>query len=100
MQTKLVRTRTCMSLPKRAQYSESHKQFNESLSINVNEELSKFKDLVIEEFDALKLSFLVEVDSFKKRHLIFCDNDVLAGNSERLVKQLQEDITFLREQLK
>ena len=56
--------------------------------------------MVIEEFDALKLSFLVEVDSFKKRHLIFCDNDVLAGNSERLVKQLQEDITFLREQLK
>ena len=56
--------------------------------------------MVIEEFDALKLSFLVEVDSFKKRLLIFCDNDVLAENSERLMKQLQEDITFLREQLK
>ena len=49
---------------------------------------------------ALKSSFLAEVDSFKKRHLISCGNDVLAENSERLTKQLQEDITFLREQLK
>ena len=78
----------------------SHKEFNESLRINVNEELSKFKVSVIEEFDALKSSFLAEVDSFKKRHLISCGNDVLAVNSERLIKQLQEDITFLREQLK
>ena len=42
---------------------------------------------------------MTEVDSFKKRHLISCDNDALAENSERLIKQLQEDITFLREQL-
>ena len=89
-----------MSLPKGAQYSKSHKEFNESLRINVNEELSKFKVSVIEEFDALKSSFLAEVDSFKKRHLISCGNEVLAVNSERLLKQLQEDITFLRGQLK
>ena len=44
---------------------------------------------------------MAEVHSFKKRHLISCGNDVLAENvSERLIKQLQEDITFLREQLK
>ena len=89
-----------MSLPIGAQYSKNRKQFNESLRINVNEELSKFKDSVIEEFDALKSSFLAEVDSFKKRHLISCNNDVLVENSERLIKQLQDDITFLREQLK
>ena len=101
MQIKLVGKRTCLSLPEWAQYSKSHKQFNESLRINVNEELSKFKDSVVEEFDALKSSFLAEVHSFKKRHLISCGNDVLAENvSERLIKQLQEDITFLREQLK
>ena len=42
-----------------------------------------------------------EVHSFKKRHLISCGNDVLAEDVyERLIKQLQEDITFLREQLK
>ena len=56
--------------------------------------MSKFEDSVIEEFDALKLSFLAEVDSLSY------GNDVLAENSERLIKQLQEDITFLREQLK
>ena len=68
--------------------------------INANEELSKFKDSVIEEFEALKSSFLAEVDSFKKRHLNFCGYAVSVENSERLIKQLQEDITFLREQLK
>ena len=100
MQIKLVGTRTSLSLPKGAQYSKSHKEFNDSLRLNVNEELSKFKGSVIEEFDALKSSFVAEVDSFKKRHLISCGNDVLAENSERSIKQLQEDITFLREQLK
>ena len=70
-----------------------------SLRINVNEELSKFKDSVIEEFDVLKSPFLAEVDSFKKRHLISCGYDVLVENSERLIKQLQEGMAFLREQL-
>ena len=54
MQIKLVGTRPCLSLPKGAQYSRNHKQFNESLIINANEELPKFKDFVIEELDALK----------------------------------------------
>ena len=71
MQIKLAATWTCLTLPKGAQYSKSHKQFNESLRINVNEELSKFKDSVIEKFDALKSSFLAEVHSFKKRRLTF-----------------------------
>ena len=101
MQIKLVGTQTCVSLLKGAQYSKSHKQFNESLRINVNEELSKFKDFVIEEFNALKSSFLAEVHSLKKRHLSSCGKDVSAENvSECLIKQLQEDIMFLREQLK
>ena len=58
-----VGKRICLSLPKGTQYSKSHKEFNESLRINLNEELSKFKNSVIEEFDALKLTFLTEVDS-------------------------------------
>ena len=99
MQIKLVRIRNWLSLPKGTQYSKSHKQFNKSLRININEELWKFKDSVIKEFDALQPSFLAEVDPFKKSHLISCGNDVLAENSERLIK-LQEDITFLGEQLK
>ena len=60
------------------------------LRVNINEELSKFKDSVIEGFDALKSSFLAEVDSLKKRHLISCGNDVLGENSEHLIKQLQD----------
>ena len=67
-----------MSLPKGAHYSKSYEHCNESLRINANEELSKFKDSVTKEFDALKSSFLAEVDSFKKRHLNSCGNDVLA----------------------
>ena len=55
-----------MSLPKGAQYSKSHKEFKKSSRVNVNEELPKFKDSVIDEFDALKSSFLAEVDSFKR----------------------------------
>ena len=43
---------------------------------------------------------MAELDSYKKRHLISCGNNVLAENSEHLMKQLQEGITFLREQLK
>ena len=58
------------------------------------------KFFIIDEFDALKSSFLAEADSFKKRHLISCGNDILAENSERSIKQLPEDITFLGEQLK
>ena len=80
VQIKLVGTGTCLSLPKGAQYSKSYKQFNESLRITVNEELSKFKDSVIEEFDALKSSFLAEADFIKKRRLISCGNDVLDEN--------------------
>ena len=77
MQIKLVGTWTCLSLPKGARYSKSYKQYNESLRINVNEELSKFKDSVI---DALKSSFLAEADFIKKRRLISCGNDVLDEN--------------------
>ena len=70
VQIKLVGTWTCLPLPKGPQYLKGHKQCNESLRINVNEELSKFMNSVIEEFDALKSLFLAKVDSFKKRHLI------------------------------
>ena len=56
VQAKLVGTRTCLSISKRAQHSKSHKQCNESLRINVNKQLSKSKNTVIEEFDTLKLS--------------------------------------------
>ena len=54
VQIKLVGTRTCFSILKKAQHSKSHKKCNESLRINVNKELSKSKNTAIEEFDTLK----------------------------------------------
>ena len=76
--------------------SKCYGQYDESLRVIANEELWKFKDSVIEEFDALKYLFLSAVDSFKERHLNSCGNDILIENSEHLIKPLQEDITFLR----
>ena len=50
--------RNCLSLPKGTQYSMNQKQCNdESLRTNVNENVSKFKDSVIQEFDALNCHF-------------------------------------------
>ena len=68
----------------RSSVLKSYEQCNESLKISANEELSKFKDSVIEEFNALKSSFLAEVDSYKNRHLNSCGNGVLVENSEHL----------------
>ena len=85
MQIKLVGTRTCLSLPKGTQYLNIYKQYNESLRINANEELQKFKDFVIEKFDVLRASCLAEVDSFKNRHLNFSGNDVLVENPEQFL---------------
>ena len=42
VQIKIVGIRICLSLQKGAHYSNSHKESNESLRVNVNEELSKF----------------------------------------------------------
>ena len=73
---------------------------NDTLAISENEELIKFKNSIIEEFDALKSSFFAEVNSFKNKHLNSCLNDVSINNSESLIKQLQDNINFLRWQLK
>ena len=60
---KLIGTRTCVSLPKLNQDSNSKESSdetlasNDNLTISENEELIKFKNSVIEEFDALKSSF-------------------------------------------
>ena len=73
---------------------------NDTLVISENEELINFKNSIIEEFDALKLSFFAEVNSFKNKHLNSCLNGVSINNSECLIKLLQDNINFLREQLK
>ena len=62
--------------------------------------LIKFKNSIVEEFDALKSLFLSEVNSFKNKHLNSYHNDTSINNSECLIKQLQDNINFIREQLK
>ena len=46
--------------PKLGQYPNSSKSSNETMAINANKELIKVKDSIIEEFDAIKSSFLLK----------------------------------------
>ena len=46
--------------PKLGQYPNSSKNSNETMAINANKELIKVKDSIIEEFDAIKSSFLLK----------------------------------------
>ena len=71
-----------------------------TLTLSENEELFKFKNSIIDEFDALKSSFFAEVNSLKNKYLNSFSNDVSINNAERLIKQLQDNIDFLRQQLK
>ena len=103
---KLLGTLTCLHLSKLNQDSNSKESSddtlasNETLAIIENKELIRFKSSIMEEFDALKSSFFAEVNLFKKKHLNSYSNDVSINNSECLIKQLQDSINFVREQLK
>ena len=66
VQIKLVGTQTCLSLPEGAQYSKNHKEFNESSGINVNEELSKFKDSINEELIPINYHFWQKIIPLKR----------------------------------
>ena len=70
------------------------------MTLSENEELFKFKNSIIDEFDALKSSLFAEVNSLKNKYLNSFSNDVSINNAERLIKQLQDNIDFLRQQLK
>ena len=62
----LLGTRTCLSLPKLNHDSNSKESIdetlasNDTLTLSENEELIKFKKSIIDEFDALKSSFLLK----------------------------------------
>ena len=73
---------------------------NETSAISEKEELIEFWKSILEDFDALKSSTFAEVNSFKNKHLSSYPNDVSINNSERLIKQLQGNINFLRQQLR
>ena len=69
---------------------------NYTSTLSENEELIKFKNSLINEFDALKSSIFAEVNSFKNKYLNSYSKDVSINNSERLIKQSQNNINFLR----
>ena len=62
----LLGAHTCLSLPKSNQDSNSKENIdetlvsNDTLTLSGNEELIKFKNSIINEFDALKSSFLLK----------------------------------------
>ena len=95
MKIKLLGTRICLSLPKSNQNSSSKNSndktlaSNDILALSENEELIKFTNSIIDEFNALKSSFFAEVNSFKNKYLNSYPNDVSINNSEPLIKQLQ-----------
>ena len=103
---KLLGTQMCLSLPKSNQDFNSKNSIDETLvsndtfALSENEELIKFKISITDEFDALKSSFFAEVNLFKNKYLSSYSNDVSINNSERLIKQLQDNINFLRQELK
>ena len=103
---KFLGTRTYLSLPKSNQDSNSKESIdetlasNDTLTLSENEELVRFKNSIIDEFDALKSSFFAEVNSFKNKYLNSYSNGISINNSEGLIKQLQDNINFLRQQLK
>ena len=92
MKIKLLGTRICLSLPKSNQNSSSKNSndktlaSNDILALSENEELIKFTNSIIDEFNALKSSFFAEVNSFKNKYLNSYPNDVSINNSERLIK--------------
>ena len=96
----------CLSLPKSNQDFNSKNSIDETLvsndtfALSENEELIKCKISITDEFDALKSSFFAEVNLFKNKYLSSYSNDVSINNSERLIKQLQDNINFLRQELK
>ena len=106
MKIKLLGTRTCLSLPKSNQDSNSKNSIDETLvsndtfALSKNEELIKRKISITDEFDELKSSFFAEVNSFKNKYLNSYSNDVSINNSGCFIKQLQDNINFLRQQLK
>ena len=85
---KLLGTRTCLSLLKLNQDFNSKESSdvtlasNGTLTISENEKPIKFKNSIIEEFDALKSSFVAQIKSFKNKHLNFYPNDFSINNSE------------------
>ena len=106
MKTSLFAKKTCQSIPKECQTKNIHTTDKDPLK----EDFINFKNLMINEFESMKYSFYKEVNSFKKqlweksefdptRTQSQTDNICISSVLERLINQLQDQVSTLKYQL-
>ena len=106
MKASCYANKTCLSIPKEDQIKNIHTTDKD----NLKEDFNNFKNLMINEFESMKYSFFKEVNSFKKQLLETSeidptriqsqtDNINITSILERLIVQLQDQISTLKNQL-
>ena len=106
VKTSCYANKTCLSIPKEDQIKNIHTTDKD----NLKEDFNNFKNLMINEFESMKYSFFKEVNSFKKQLLETSeidpariqsqtDNITIASILERLIVQLQDQVSALKNQL-
>ena len=106
VKTSCYTSKTCLSIPKKDQINNIHTTDKD----NLKEDFNNFKNLMINEFESMKYYFLKEVNSFKKQLLETSeidptriqsqtDNINITSILERLIVQLQDQVSTLKNQL-
>ena len=106
LRTSCYANKTCLSIPKEDQIKNIHTTDKD----NLKEDFNNFKNLMINEFESMKYSFFKEVNSFKKQLLETSeidptriqsqtDNINITSILERLIVQLQDQVSTLKNQL-
>ena len=103
----IIGNRECLSLPKENQKLKENNENQEKPVLM--EDIGNLRLEILEEFRNMKSSFLAEVKSFKNEFLQSCvkhsSSEKVHGNSaseisERFINHLEEQISFLRKQLR
>ena len=106
VKTRYYANKTCLSIPEEDHIKNMHTTDKD----NLKEEFNNFKNLMINEFESMKYSFFKEVNSFKKQLLETSEIDPTRIQSqtdsinitsilERLIAQLQDQVSTLKNQL-
>ena len=106
VKTSCYSIKTRLSIPKEDQINNIHTTDKD----NSKEDFNKFKNLMINEFESMKYSFFKELNSFKKELLETfeidptriqsqTDNINISSILERLIVQLQDQVSTLKNQL-
>ena len=106
VKTSCYANKTCLSIPKEDHINNIHMTDKDKLK----EDFNNFKNLMINEFESMKYSLFKEVNSFKKQLLetfevdptrkqAQADNINISSILERLIVQLQDQVSILKNQL-